>query len=61
MVLIKLKWNKLTFDSVEINPKDGVPALRSKVFELTGVPSTRQKLMSKGKFLPGLVMINTHL
>jgi ubiquitin carboxyl-terminal hydrolase 14 len=47
MVLVKLKWNKLTFDNLEVNPTDGVPALKKKVFDLTGVPATRQKLMAK--------------
>ena len=36
MVLVKLKWNKLTFDNIDINPNEGVPALKKKVYELTG-------------------------
>ena len=51
MVLVKLKWNKLTFDHVEVKAEEGVPAFRMKVFELTGVPATRQKLMAKGAWI----------
>lgn len=36
MVVIKLKWNKLTFDNIEIDPSEGVPSLKKKVYELTG-------------------------
>jgi ubiquitin carboxyl-terminal hydrolase 14 len=47
MVMLKLKWNKLTFENVDFNVADGVPALKKKVCDLTGVPESRQKLMSK--------------
>lgn len=47
MVLVRLKWNKLTFDNLEVRLEDGVGALKNKIFELTGVPVSRQKLMAK--------------
>ena len=44
---IKLKWNKLSYE-VELAPESLVTELKNKVFELTGVPVDRQKLMAKG-------------
>jgi ubiquitin carboxyl-terminal hydrolase 14 len=48
MVSIKLKWNKLSYDDVSIDPSQGVAAFKQKVYELTSVPIDRQKLMAKG-------------
>lgn len=51
MVSIKIKWNKISYDNVVIDLEKGVAALKNKVYELTGVPSDRQKLMAKGAWL----------
>ena len=51
MVSIKIKWNKISYDDVVIDLDKGVAALKNKVYELTGVPSDRQKLMAKGAWL----------
>ena len=51
MVSIKIKWNKISYDDVIIDLDKGVAALKNKVYELTGVPSDRQKLMAKGAWL----------
>lgn len=48
MVQVKIKWNKSTFDDVEISERDGVLAFKRKIADLTGVPIERQKLMAKG-------------
>ncbi len=43
---LKLKWNKLSFD-LELNNIDTAIALKRKVYELTKVPESKQKLMAK--------------
>jgi ubiquitin carboxyl-terminal hydrolase 14 len=48
MVLIKVKWNKVTLEKVELNVSLGVSAFKDTLYELTGVPKDRQKLMAKG-------------
>ena len=48
MVNIKLKWNKLTFDC---NVGESTEAFKSNIFQLTGVPVDRQKLMAKGAWI----------
>lgn len=48
MVKIKLKWNKETYDEVEVDLTAGVSALKDTVYKLTAVPKDRQKLMAKG-------------
>lgn len=46
MVSTKLKWNKQSFD-VEFDPKETVDQFKQKIYDLTGVPKDRQKLMAK--------------
>lgn len=48
MVKIILKWNKAVFDSVEVDPTQGVSGFKDTVYKLTAVPKDRQKLMAKG-------------
>lgn len=48
MLKIKLKWNKETYDNVEVDCSAGVSALKDTVYKLTAVPKDRQKLMAKG-------------
>lgn len=48
MYQVKLKWNKETFDNVEVNTDESVGDLKRKLYQLTGVPADRQKLMCKG-------------
>jgi ubiquitin carboxyl-terminal hydrolase 14 len=60
MVLIKLKWNKITYDDVQINVEDGALAFKKKVYELTRVPIDRQKLMAKGAWV-GILKDDTDL
>lgn len=48
MVLMKLKWNKLTFDNLEVNSGMSVDQLKESIYRLTNVPKDRQKLMCKG-------------
>ena len=47
MVNIKLKWNKNSYD-VDINVSNNVLTFKETVYNLTGVPPDRQKLMAKG-------------
>lgn len=51
MVALKIKWNKLSYDDFVIEPQKGVAHLKQKIYELTGVPADRQKLMAKGAWL----------
>ena len=46
-MLVKLKWNKLSYD-IEVDTKAGVAVFKSNIQNLTGVPIDRQKLMGKG-------------
>lgn len=48
MVRIVLKWNKVTYDNVEVDTSAGVSALKDVIYKLTSVPKDRQKLMAKG-------------
>jgi ubiquitin carboxyl-terminal hydrolase 14 len=51
VVNIKIKWNKQTFDQVVIDPSQGVAVLKKQIWDLTGVPTDRQKLMAKGAWI----------
>lgn len=51
MVLVKLKWNKVTFDNVELDAAKPVSAFKGKIYEITNVPVERQKLMAKGAWV----------
>ncbi len=51
MVLMKLKWNKLSFDNVEVTPNMTVDELKETIYRLTNVPKDRQKLMCKGAWI----------
>lgn len=44
---IKLKWNKLAFDIQHIESFESSDSLKKKIFEITSVPTSRQKLMCK--------------
>lgn len=48
MVKVTLKWNKSTYENVEVNPSEGVASFKAVVSGLTAVPPNRQKLMAKG-------------
>jgi ubiquitin carboxyl-terminal hydrolase 14 len=48
---VKLKWNKATFDDVELDISKNVAAFKDTVFALTAVPPDRQKLMAKGAWV----------
>ncbi|CAM9587800.1 unnamed protein product, partial [Discosporangium mesarthrocarpum] len=58
MVKVTVKWNKQVFQNVEIPPS--VEAFKTKLYELTGVPKTRQKLMAKGAW-KGILKDDTDL
>lgn len=51
MVSLKIKWNKQSYDDFVIEPQEGVAHLKQKIYELTGVPADRQKLMAKGAWI----------
>ena len=51
MVAIKIKWNKNSYDDVVVEPEKGVAGLKQNVYDLTGVPADRQKLMAKGAWI----------
>lgn len=51
MVGIKIKWNKTSYDQVNIVLENGVADFKKIVHELTGVPPDRQKLMAKGAWV----------
>jgi hypothetical protein len=51
MVGIKIKWNKTSYDQVNVVLEDGVSGFKKIVHELTGVPPDRQKLMAKGAWV----------
>ena len=51
MVALRIKWNKLSYDDFVIEPQKGVAHLKQKIYELTGVPADRQKLMAKGAWV----------
>lgn len=48
MVLVNIKWNKQTFENIDLDPSAGAVGFKSLVARLTGVPNDRQKLMAKG-------------
>ncbi len=48
MVKVTIKWNKQTYNDVELDPSQPPAAFKQRVCELTGVPVERQKLMGKG-------------
>ncbi len=48
MVRVTVKWNKATFDNVELDPSQPVSAFLETLRQLTNVPPSRQKLMAKG-------------
>jgi ubiquitin carboxyl-terminal hydrolase 14 len=50
-VRVKLKWNKVTFDDVEVDVTKSAMAFKQTVYDLTGVPVDRQKLMAKGAWV----------
>jgi hypothetical protein len=52
MPQIKLKWNKSTFDDVNVDETvRSVDDFKRIVNQLTGVPLHRQKLMAKGNLI----------
>lgn len=51
MVAVKVKWNKESYDSVIVEAEKGVAHLKQTIYELTGVPADRQKLMAKGAWI----------
>eukprot|EP01038_Epipyxis_sp_PR26KG_P005030 gene5030-7019_t len=51
MVGIKLKWNKNNYDNVHIDTNADVATLKKIIYDLTGVPTDRQKLMAKGSWV----------
>ena len=48
--LIKVKWNRNTYE-VDVTLSDNVLSLKDKIFSLTGVSPTKQKLILAGKTL----------
>mmetsp|Transcript_6317 Transcript_6317/g.5652 ORF Transcript_6317/g.5652 Transcript_6317/m.5652 type:complete len:517 (-) Transcript_6317:495-2045(-) len=48
MVLIKVKWNKILFDNVELDLSQNVIKFKELILNLSGVPIDRQKIMGKG-------------
>ena len=44
-VTLSVKWGRQKLE-VPVDTSDGAPALRAKLFALTGVPLERQKLMA---------------
>jgi hypothetical protein len=58
MVNIKLKWNKLTLDC---NVGQSTETFKSNIFQLTGVPVDRQKLMAKGAWIGVYFLFNHKL
>ncbi len=51
MVKVAVKWNKQTFNDLELAPSHGVEMIKEQLFALTGVPIEKQKLMYKGKII----------
>ena len=51
MVLVTLKWNKLTFEKIELDQAAPVAAFNEVVQRLTHVPADRQKLQAKGLWI----------
>ena len=50
MVKVSVKWGKSSYD-VDVDPAEGLETFQAALFSLTSVPSERQKLLYKGKFL----------
>jgi ubiquitin carboxyl-terminal hydrolase 14 len=50
MVHIKLKWNKLSYD-INVDSLHNAALLKEAIYNLTGVPKDRQKLMAKGAWV----------
>jgi ubiquitin carboxyl-terminal hydrolase 14 len=48
---VSVKWNKTSFDNLEIDPSLGVEVVKAQLFDLSNVPVDKQKLMFKGKIL----------
>lgn len=48
---MSVKWNKQTFNDLEIDTTAGVEVLRAQLFDLSNVPVDKQKIMFKGKIL----------
>jgi ubiquitin carboxyl-terminal hydrolase 14 len=47
--LVKVKWGKELFDSIELNTDEEPALFKAQLFALTGVSVERQKVMFKGK------------
>ena len=60
MTFNSLKWNKQSFDNVEVDTLLGVENLKATVQKLTNVPPDRQKLMAKGAW-PGTLKDDANL
>ena len=58
-----IKWNKQTFNDFEVDPNLGMEVLRAQIFDLSNVPTDKQKLMYKGKILkvlPQLTLVKSN-
>ena len=49
--LVNIKWNGKVVENVEASQGEEVAALKRVIEETCGVPSKKQKLLFKGKFL----------
>jgi ubiquitin carboxyl-terminal hydrolase 14 len=51
MMKVQVKWQKSTFDEVEVDTSQPPSLFKMQLFSLTGVPPERQKIMLKGGML----------
>lgn len=47
---VRLKWNKQTFEDVVVDTEKDSESFKETIYQLTGVPVDRQKVMAKGIF-----------
>ncbi|KAK7844848.1 ubiquitin carboxyl-terminal hydrolase 7 [Quercus suber] len=61
MITVSVKWQKELFQAVEIDTSQPAYVFKCQLYDLTGVPPERQKIMVKGGLLKGqkLMMMGT--
>jgi len=56
--IVQVKWNKTTFDNIEVDTTQTVDLLKAQLYGLSNVPPEKQKLMFKGKILKVSVSVS---
>ncbi|KAJ9048100.1 deubiquitinating enzyme [Entomophthora muscae] len=51
MFKVTVKWNAQKYEGLEVNTQEPVEMFKAQLYSLTGVEPSRQKLLTKGKFL----------